>query len=176
MKEMIDVMITEAAIQKRIEELAEEISHDYHGLTLSLICVLKGGVIFLSDLSRKLAVDVEMDFMDVSSYGSDTVSSGIVRIDKDLARPITGKHVLLIEDILDTGQTLSRLIRHLTAQNPASLKVCTLLDKPERRVAQDVVPEYIGFTIPDNFVVGYGLDYAQKYRQLPYIGAVRFEK
>ena len=176
MKEMIDVMITEAAISKRIEELAEEISRDYSGLTLSLVCVLKGGVVFLSDLSRKISVNVEMDFMDVSSYGGNTTSAGVVRIEKDLARPITGKHVLLIEDILDTGQTLSRLIRHLRAQNPASLKVCTLLDKPERRVIDDVRPDYVGFTIPDKFVVGYGLDYAQKYRQLPYIGVIRFEK
>ena len=173
MKEMIDVMITEAAISKRVEELAEEISRDYSGLTLSLVCVLKGGVVFLSDLSRKITVNVEMDFLDVSSYGGNTISAGVVRIEKDLTRPITGKHVLLIEDILDTGQTLSRLIRHLGAQNPASLKVCTLLDKPERRLLNNVIPKYIGFTIPDRFVVGYGLDFNQKYRQLPYIGLVR---
>jgi len=177
MKEIIDVMITEAAIQKRIEELAEDISRDYSGRTLSLICVLKGGVMFLSDLARKLKldVDVEMDFMDVSSYGDATESSGAVRIDKDLDQPITGKHVLLVEDILDTGRTLSKLLRHLSGQQPASLKVCTLLDKPERRIVDGVVPAYVGFTIPDKFVVGYGLDYAQKYRQLPYIGVMRFE-
>jgi len=170
MKGIIDVMITEVAIKKRIEELAEEITNDYSGLTLYLICVLKGGVMFLSDLSRKLEVDVVMDFIDVSSYGSGTESSGIVRIDKDLDHPVTGRHVLLVEDILDTGQTLSRLIRHLCAQRPASLEVCTLLDKPERRVIDCVIPKYIGFTIPDKFVVGYGLDFDQKYRQLPYIG------
>ena len=172
MKETIEVMISEATIQKRILELAGEISQDYKGLTLSLICVLKGGVIFFADLSRKLQVDVEMDFIDVSSYNDGTKSSGIVRIDKDLERPITDKHVLLVEDILDTGQTLSRLVRHLSAQRPKSLKVCTLLDKPQRRVIDEVTPEYIGFTIPDKFVVGYGLDYAQKYRQLPYIGVL----
>jgi len=172
MKDTIEVMISEATIQKRVLELAEEISLDYKGLTLTLICVLKGGVIFFSDLSRRLQVDVEMDFIDVSSYSDSTISSGVVRIDKDLERPITGKHVLLVEDILDTGQTLSRLVRHLSAQRPKSLKVCTLLDKPERRVINDVAPEYIGFSIPDKFVVGYGLDYAQKYRQLPYIGVL----
>jgi hypoxanthine phosphoribosyltransferase len=171
----IDVMISEAAIRTRIAELADEISRDYAGQTLSLVCVLKGGVVFLTDLARKLTVDVEMDFMDVSSYGAGTESNGAVRIDKDLDQPITGKHVLLVEDILDTGRTLGKLLRHLSGQQPASIRVCTLLDKPERRIVNGVVPEYVGFTIPDKFVVGYGLDYAQKHRHLPYIGVVSFE-
>jgi len=175
MKEAIVVMITEAAIQKRIGEIAEEISRDYNGLTVTLICVLKGGVMFFSDLARKLTVDVEMDFIVVSSYNAQE-STGIVKIAKDLAQPVTGKHALLIEDILDTGQTLSRLKKHLFEQQPASLKICTLLDKPDRRVVDDIIPEYTGFTIPDEFVVGYGLDYKQRYRQLPYIGLLQFEK
>jgi len=172
MKEIIDVMIPETAIQKRIDELAAEISIDYSGLTLTLICVLKGGVIFFADLSRKLKIDVEMDFIDVSSYDDGTESSGVVRIEKDLERPITGKHVLLVEDIIDTGKTLICLIRHLSAQRPESLKVCTLLDKPDRRIVDGIKPEYVGFTIADKFAIGYGLDYAQKYRQLPYIGVI----
>lgn len=175
---MIDVMITETAILKRIEELAEEISRDYKDMTLSLICVLKGGVMFMVDLARRLDrnLDVELDFMDISSYGDKMESSGVVRIDKDLDHPITDKHVLLVEDIIDTGRTLSHLVKHLSAQNPASMKVCTLLDKPERRVVDDVMPDYIGFTIPDKFVIGYGLDYMQKYRTLPYIGVLRPEE
>ena len=175
MKEMIDIMITEAAIQKRVEEIADDISRDYGGLTVTLICVLKGGVVFFSDLARKLKIDVEMDFIIVSSYDAQE-STGVVKIAKDIVQPVTGKHVLLVEDILDTGKTLSRLKQYLSEQQPASLKICTLLDKPDRRVVGDIVPEYTGFTIPDQFVVGYGLDYMQRYRQLPYIGSLRFEK
>ena len=176
MKEIIDVMIPENTIQKRIEEIAEEISRDYAGLTVTLICVLKGGVIFFSDLARKLNVDIEMDFIVVSSYENAPETSGTVKIVKDIAQPVTGKHVLLVEDILDTGHTLSQLMRHLSEQQPASLKICTLLDKPDRRVVACVIPEYTGFVIPDQFVIGYGLDYKQRYRQLPYIGLIRFEK
>ena len=175
MKEKIDIMITESAIQKRVAEIAEDISRDYDGVTVTLICVLKGGVVFFSDLARKLKVDVEMDFIVVSSYDAHE-STGVVRISKDIAHPVTGKHILLIEDILDTGKTLSRLKQYFSEQRPASLKICTLLDKPDRRVVDDVVPEYTGFTIPDEFVVGYGLDYMQRYRQLPYLGSLRFEK
>ena len=175
MKEVIDVIITEAAIQKRVEELAEEISRDYNGLTITLVCVLKGGVMFFSDLARKLKVDVEMDFIVVSSYDAQK-STVVLKIAKDLAQPVSGKHLLLIEDILDTGRTLSRLKKHFFAQLPASLKICTLLDKPDRRVVDDIIPEYTGFTITDEFVVGYGTDYKQRYRQLPYIGSLRFEK
>ena len=176
MKEIIDVMIPETVIQKRIEEIAEAISRDYAGLPLTLVCVLKGGVMFFSDLARKLKADIEMDFIVVSSYENAPETSGTVKIAKDLAQPITGKHVLLVEDILDTGQTLSRLMQHLSGQQPASLKICTLLDKPDRRVVDGIIPEYTGFVIPDQFVIGYGLDYKQRYRQLPYIGIMRLEK
>jgi len=175
MTEIIDVLITEAAIQKRVKEIAEEISGDYNGLTVTLICVLKGGVMFFCDLARNLKVDVEMDFIVVSSYDS-LESTGEVKIAKDLAQPVTGKHVLLVEDILDTGRTLNHLKSHLVKQQPASLKTCAMLDKPDRRVVDDISVEYTGFTIPDQFVVGYGLDYKQRYRQLPYIGSLRFEE
>ncbi len=176
MKEVIEVMISEKAIQKRIEELSDEIMKEFNGKTVTLICVLKGGVMFMVDLARRLNMQVEYDFMDISSYGDSFESTGIVRINKDLGNPITGKNVLLVEDIIDTGRTLARLIAHLKSQNPEKLKVCTLLDKPERRVVDGVLPDYIGFTIPDKFVIGYGLDYMQRYRNLPYIGVMRFEE
>jgi hypoxanthine phosphoribosyltransferase len=131
---------------------------------------------FLSDLMRKLKPDVEIDFIAVSSYGASTESSGVITIDNDLVEPVEGRHVLLIEDIIDTGHSLCYLAKHLAGKNPASVKTCVLLDKPERRLVHDVVPEYTGFTIPDKFVVGYGLDYAQRYRQLPYIGVLSFEE
>jgi hypoxanthine phosphoribosyltransferase len=176
MKETVKVLISEDSIAKRVEEIAERIMADYEGKTITLVCILKGGVMFMVDLAKKLKCDVEFDFLDISSYGDSTVSSGIIKIDKDLENPITGKDVLLIEDIIDSGRTLAHLHRHLWAQGPASLKICALLDKPARRIDNQVKPEYVGFVIPDEFVVGYGLDYAQRYRNLSYIGALRFEE
>ncbi len=174
MTEDITVLISEADIQKRISEIALEIKEKYKGKTITLICVLKGGIIFMVDLARMLDLNVELDFMEISSYGSGTESSGIIKIQKDIQNQITGKHVILVEDIIDSGRTLSSLVRHLKAQNPNSLEVCTLLDKPDRRVVDEVNPEYVGFVIPDRFVVGYGLDYDQKYRNLPYIGVLEY--
>jgi hypoxanthine phosphoribosyltransferase len=176
MKETVDVLISEQGIAKRVDEIAEQVMGDYKGKVISLVCVLKGGVMFMVDLARRLRQDVEFDFMDISSYGDSTESSGIIKIDKDLENPITGKHVLLVEDIIDSGRTLAHLHRHLMAQSPASLKICTLLDKPSRRVDNNVTPDYTGFVIPDEFVVGYGLDYAQRYRNLSFIGVLRFSE
>ena len=174
MKEVVRPLITAEDIARRVNEIADSISREYEGKTVTLICILKGGVIFMVDLCRKLTVNVEFDFMDVSSYGDEVVSSGVVKIDKDLENPITGKDVILVEDIIDTGQTLSHLYKHLMAQHPASLKICSLLVKKERRIAQDVNPDFVGFEIPNEFVVGYGLDYAQKYRNLEYVGVLEF--
>ncbi len=168
--ENVDVMIGEEELQRRIKELGEQITRDYAGKTLLIICILKGGVMFTVDLSKSLDLDVEYEFMDISSYGAGTESSGIVKIEMDLKRPIFEKDVMLVEDIIDTGRTLSYVVKHLRSQKPKSLAVCTLLDKPDRRVVDDVKPEYIGFTIPDKFVVGYGLDFDQKMRNLSYIG------
>lgn len=172
--ETITTLISEADIQRRVGDLALQISEDFKGKTITFVCVLKGGVIFMVELAKKIPQNVEFDFVEISSYGDETVSSGIVKVSKDLSHPITGKHVLLIEDIIDTGKTLSHLVKHLRAQQPASLKICTLLDKPSRRVNFDCNPDYVGFKIPDDFAVGFGLDYAQKYRNLPYIGVVSF--
>jgi len=174
MKEYVTTLISEEAVAKRIGELAEQISADYAGKSVTLICVLKGAVIFMVDLARLLKMPVEFDFMDISSYGSGTESSGNIKINKDLEHSLEGKHVLLVEDIIDSGRTLSHLIKHLQAQSPASLRLCALLDKPDRRVVDDVVVDYEGFVIPDKFVVGYGLDYDQRYRNLPFIGVVNF--
>lgn len=171
----IRVLITQEEIDRRVDEIAKEIMRDYEGKDIMLVCVLKGASIFMVDLARKVTTtSLSFDFMDVSSYGSATVSQGIVKIDKDLSTPITDKHVLLVEDIIDTGQTLKRLLEHLHTKKPASLKTCVLLDKPERRVAaaESIVPDYIGFKIPNEFVVGYGLDYNEIYRNLPYIGVL----
>ena len=173
MGDVIRVMISEEEIEKRVKELGEIISRDYAGKTLHMICVLKGGVYFMTDLSKRISEDVPvtLDFMSVSSYGDDTKSSGVVRIVKDLDQPLIGKDVLIVEDIIDSGRTLSYLIEILKGRNPNSIRLCTLLDKPERRV-KDVKVDYCCFNIPDEFVVGYGLDYAQKYRNLPFIGVV----
>ena len=146
-------------------------SKEYEGKCVHLICVLKGGVFFACELAKRISVPVTIDFMSVSSYGDDTKSSGVVKIVKDLDQPLEGRDVLIVEDIIDSGRTLSYLIEILKKRNPASLKLCTLLDKPERRV-RDVKVDYCCFNIPDEFVVGYGLDYAQKYRNLPFIGVV----
>ena len=171
MEETIRVLVSEEDVDARIKVLGEKISRDYAGRQVHLICILKGGVFFMCELAKRISVPVSMDFISVSSYGDDTKSSGIVRIAKDLDESIEGKDVLIVEDIIDSGRTLYYLIDVLRKRNPNSVHLCTLLDKPERRV-RDVKVDYVGFEIPDEFVVGYGLDYAQKYRNLPYIGVV----
>ena len=173
-KHRVDVMIEEAAVNARIKELGEEISRDYAGKIVYLICILKGSVYFTCELAKRITVPVVMDFMQCSSYGAATKSSGVVKLSKDLDMAITGRDVIIIEDIIDSGRTLSHLKNLLGQRGPASLKICTLLDKPDRRVV-DVDVEYTGFQIEDKFVVGYGLDYDQLYRNLPYIGVVEFE-
>ncbi len=171
MSEKVRVLLSEEQVDKRIEEVANIINKDYAGKHVHLICVLKGGVFFMCELAKRITVPVSMDFMAVSSYGSGTVSSGTLTIKKDLDEDIAGKDVLIVEDIVDSGNTLFRLKEMLLKRGPASLEVCTLLDKPDRRVV-DVDVKYTCFDIPDEFVVGYGLDYDQKYRNLPYIGVV----
>lgn len=169
--DVVEILLTEEQIQARVRELGQEISRDYQGRRVHLVGILKGAVIFLADLVRHLSVDLEVDFMAVSSYGKGSSSSGAVQILKDLDRPIEGQHVLIVEDIVDTGLTLRYLMENLKARNPASLKICALLDKPDRRKVE-IEADYVGFRIPDRFVVGYGLDYAECYRGLPYIGVL----
>lgn len=171
----IDVMYSEAEVAAKISEMGEKISRDYEGKNIHMICVLKGGVFFMTELAKRITVPVSLDFMCVSSYGSETRSSGNIIMKKDLDEDIAGKDVLVVEDIIDSGRTLSNLLELLKERNPKSLKLCTLLDKPERRVV-DVDIDYNGFVIPDEFVVGYGLDYDQKYRNLPFIGVVRLQE
>lgn len=173
MAEKINVLIPEEEIDKRVREVAEQINKDYAGKSIHLICILKGSVMFACELAKRLTVPVTLDFMSVSSYGSGTTSTGIVRIVKDLDEPLEGKEVLIVEDIIDTGRTLAHLIEVLKTRRPASVRLCTLLDKPDRRVSH-VDVDYTCFTIPDQFVVGYGLDYDQKYRNLPYVGVLEF--
>lgn len=172
MSEKIRVLLEEEQVDKRIREVAEQISRDYAGKQIHMICILKGGVFFTCELAKRVTVPVSLDFMSVSSYGSGTESSGVVRIVKDLDESIEGKDVLIVEDIIDSGRTLAYLIEMLNKRNPKSIHLCTLLDKPERRVKKQVTVDYTCFSIPDEFVVGYGLDYDQKYRNLPYIGVV----
>lgn len=171
MAENIKVLISEEKIANRIKELGEEISKAYVGKQLHLICILKGGAFFMTELSKHITVPVSIDFMSVSSYGDAQVSSGRVKIVKDLDDSIEGKDVLIVEDIIDSGRTLSYLMDMLNNRGPAGLKICTLLDKPDRRETE-VAVDWIGFKIPDEFVVGYGLDYMQKYRNLPFVGVV----
>ena len=173
-KHHVNVLLSEEEVDKKIQELGDQISKDYEGKEVHLVCVLKGGSFFMCELAKRITVPVSLDFMSVSSYGGDTKSSGIVKIVKDLDEPLAGKDVLVVEDIIDSGRTLSYLLEMLKDRKPASLKLCTLLDKPERRVV-DVNIDYTAFQVPDEFVVGYGLDYDQKYRNLPYIGVVEFE-
>ncbi len=172
MEDKIRVLITEEDVNKKIGEIAARINEDYEGKAVHLICILKGGVFFTCELAKRITVPVSLDFMSVSSYGSGTESSGVVKIIKDLDEPLEGKHVLIVEDIIDSGRTLAYLIEILKKRNPADIRLCTLLDKPERRVKKQVSVDYTCFRIPDEFVVGYGLDYDQKYRNLPYIGVV----
>lgn len=174
MAEKISVLLSEEEVDKRIQEIGEQISKDYAGEEVHLVCVLRGGVFFLCELAKRITVPVSLDFMSVSSYGSDTKSSGVVKIVKDLDDSLSGKHVIVVEDIVDSGRTLSYLLEMLNDRGPKSMRLCTLLDKPDRRVV-DVKVDYTGFQIPDEFVVGYGLDYAQKYRNLPYIGVVELD-
>jgi hypoxanthine phosphoribosyltransferase len=165
MADKIRVLLSEEEVDKRIKEIADQINKDYEGKEVHLICILKGGVFFTCELAKRLTVPVTLDFMSVSSYG-------VVKIVKDLDQPLEGKNVLIVEDIIDSGRTLAYLIDILHKRNPNSIHLCTLLDKPERRVKKQVKVDYTCFTIPDEFVVGYGLDYDQKYRNLPFIGVV----
>lgn len=167
-----EVLISEEAIREKVRELGEILSAEYAGKNPLVICVLKGAAFFMTDLVRQMNIPLEMDFMAVSSYGASTQSSGVVRILKDLDTAVEGRHVLVVEDIIDSGLTLSYLIDLLKRRNAASVKVVTLLDKPHRRTV-DLKPDYCGFVVPDAFVVGYGLDYAEKYRNLPYIGVLK---
>ena len=175
MAEHVRVMLTEKEVDDRIQAIGEQISKDYAGKQVHLVCVLKGGSFFMCELAKRITVPVSLDFMSVSSYGSDTKSSGVVKIVKDLDESLKGKDVLVVEDIVDSGRTLSYLLDMLKARGPKSMALCTLLDKPDRRVI-DVKVDYTGFLIPDEFVVGYGLDYDQRYRNLPYIGVVEVDQ
>ncbi len=174
MSEKVSIMISEEEVNRRIAELGKQISEDYAGKSLHIVTVLKGGVFFSCELAKRITLPVSLDFMSVSSYGDETKSSGVVKIVKDLDEPIKGKNVLVVEDIVDSGRTLSYLLEYLNARKPESLQLCTMLDKPSRRV-KPVEVHYTGFEIEDKFVVGYGLDYAQKYRNLPYIGCVELD-
>lgn len=167
-KKIGEILISEEKLQKRIRELGKQISEDYKGEELLVAGVLKGACIFMTDLLKRLTVDTCIDFMAVSSYGESTTSTGVVRILKDLDLSIENKNVLIVEDIIDTGLTLHYLYGNLMARNPKSLKICTLLDKPERRKIE-ITPDYVGFTVENRFIVGYGLDYNERYRNLPYI-------
>ena len=169
MSETIRELISEEDVAAKVKEIGAQITKDYEGKAVHLICVLKGGVFFTCELAKRITVPVTIDFMCVSSYGASTVSSGKITIKKDLEESIEGRNVIVIEDIIDTGRTLRYLLDDLSARGPKSLKLCAMLDKPDRRIT-DVAVDYTGFEIPDEFVVGYGLDYDQRYRNLPYIG------
>lgn len=173
MKEVIHEMFSEEQVEERIAQIAEQLNKDYNGKSLHLICILRGSIFFFTELAKRLTMPVTMDFMSASSYGDETFSSGKLKIMKDLDDSIEGLECLIVEDIIDSGNTLSKVKKMLLARNPASLRICTLLDKPARRKVEIEV-EYVGFVIPDEFVVGYGLDYAQRYRNLPYIGILEF--
>lgn len=173
--ERVEVLLTEAEVDERIAEIGKQISRDYEGRSVHMICILKGGAPFMCELAKRITCNVSLDFMCVSSYGRGTESSGEIKIVKDLDEPLEGKEVIVVEDIIDSGRTLSRLLEIFRERKPAGIRLCTLLDKPDRRVAKDVNVDYVGFQIPDEFVVGYGLDYDQKYRNLPYIGVVKFD-
>ena len=176
MAEHVKVLLTEEEVNRRISEVAEEINKDYKGEDIHLICILKGGAMFMCELAKRLNGEVSFDFMDVSSYGSGTESTGIIKILKDLDEDISGKNVIIVEDIIDTGRTLHNLSNLLMSRGPKSIRICTMLDKPSRRVQKEVKVDYRCFEIPNKFVVGYGLDYDQRYRNLPFIGVVEFDK
>lgn len=175
MAEHVRVMFTEEQVDEKIRAVAELVNRDYGDRPVHLICILKGGVMFMCELAKRLTMPVSFDFMSVSSYGGGTESSGVVRIIKDLDESLEGKDVLIVEDIIDSGRTLAYLIDVLDKRMPKSIRLCTLLDKPSRRVEKAVHVDYTCFEIPDKFVVGFGLDYDQKYRNLPYIGVVEFD-
>jgi len=166
----IRVFIPQEEISLRVAALAAEITRDYSGQRIIMVGSLKGAVVFMADLARQIACDVEFEFIHISSYGNSSVSEGQIRLDKDVGMDLSGRHVLIVEDIADSGHSLAFLRDHLSFMQPATLKVCALLDKPDRRRVEGLILDYIGFSIPDRFVVGYGLDYAQRYRNLPYIG------
>lgn len=168
------VLISEQELAEKVKELGAQISRDYEGKDLMLVSVLKGSVVFMADLMRAITINASIDFMSVSSYGSGTKTTGVVRIIKDLNDDLNGKDILIVEDILDSGMTLSYLTNHILGKGASSIKIATLLDKPERRKV-DVYPDYKGFVVPDEFVVGYGLDYDEKYRNLPYVGVLKPE-
>jgi hypoxanthine phosphoribosyltransferase len=172
--DIAEILVDEAAIEAKVRELGARIATDYAGKDLVLVSILKGALPFLADLMRQIPIPLSLDFLEVSSYGEGTETSGVVRILKDLANPIEGRDVLVVEDILDTGNTLAFVVDHLRSQRPASVRLCTLLDKPARRIIPIDI-DYRGFEIPDKFVVGYGLDYAEKYRNLPFIGVLKPE-
>jgi hypoxanthine phosphoribosyltransferase len=169
MNKNVEELISSERINKRLDEMRDEIKKDFEGQTIVFVCVLKGAVALTVELALRLPLDVKLDFLEVSSYGDETKTSGVVKITKDISNPITGENVILVEDIIDSGRTLNHIIKHLKAQRPKSLKICALLDKPSRR-EMEVSADYVGFTIPNEFVVGFGLDYAQRYRNLPYVG------
>lgn len=171
-KDIQEVLFSQQQLEERVDQIAQEITRDYAGKEIVLISVLRGSFVFMADLCRRIDLPCTIDFMSVSSYGSGTSSTGQVQITKDLSGDISGKHILVVEDILDSGNTLSYLLKLLEQRKPASIRLCTLLDKPERRT-KPVELHYCGFTIPDAFVVGYGLDYAEQYRNLPYIGILK---
>lgn len=171
----ISVHITEDQLEKRIAEIGTQITQQYAGKSVYLICILKGSIFFTTELAKNIKLPMTIDFMSVSSYGSGTESSGEVKIKKDLECSIEGENVIVVEDIIDSGNTLSRLIKVLKARKPKTLTICTLLDKPDRRVVDDIEVDYTGFVIPDKFVVGYGLDFDQRFRNLPYIGFIEDE-
>jgi hypoxanthine phosphoribosyltransferase len=173
-EDVAEVLITSEEIQEKTAELARQITADYQGKDLLLICILKGGLVFLADLMREIRLPLEIDFMAVSSYGDKTESSGVVRILMDLDTNIQGRNVLIVEDIIDTGRTLNYVIQNLRTRHPASLRICTLLNKPARRIL-DIPVDYVGFEIPDKFVIGYGLDYGEIYRSLPFVGVLKPE-
>lgn len=171
----ISVHLTEEQLNKRIAEIGAEITKRFQGESVYLVCILKGSIFYTTELAKRIELPMNIDFMTVSSYGSETKSSGIINIKKDLENSIEGKNVILVEDIIDSGYTLSHLCKLLRTRNPKTLTITTLLDKPDRRVVDDVVVDYTGFEIPDKFVVGFGLDYDQRYRNLPYIGFIEDE-
>lgn len=175
MADRISELISENLVDAKVRNLADRISREYAGRTVHLVCILKGSIFFTCELAKRITLPITIDFMKVSSYGSGTFSSGEIDIKKDLDESIEGKHVIVVEDIIDSGRTLSKLIPLLKERNPASIEVATLLDKPERR-EYEVDVKYTCFTIPDKFVVGYGLDYNQKYRNLPYVGVVEIDE
>ena len=172
--DILKTLISEEELDAKVKEIGAKISEDYKGKNLMMVSVLKGSVVFMADLMRAITVPCEIDFMSVSSYGKDVKTSGVVRIIKDLDQDLHGKDLLIVEDILDSGMTLSYITEMLRQRGPASIRLCTLLDKPERRKA-DIAADYYGFVVPDEFVVGFGLDYAEKYRNLPYIGVLKPE-